>query len=74
MERCKISGRSFKASNQVACNKCRLRRDCDKGLLVKKIDLIAQERKKAADESGNPRIWTAIRYSQIFLRSLIPAQ
>jgi hypothetical protein len=30
--------------------------------------------KQAADESGNPKVWTAGEYNQDFLKSLIPGK
>jgi hypothetical protein len=41
---------------------------------IREFIILAEPRpKKTADESGNPRIWTAEECSQEFLRSLIPS-
>jgi hypothetical protein len=39
-----------------------------------KLILAEPRLKKAADESGNPKIWTAREYSQDELRRLIPSK
>ncbi len=61
-----------KAENQNHCPDCSAWRKIGARSLSGKISLAAPRLQKAADESGNPKIWTADKYSQKFLQSLIP--
>jgi hypothetical protein len=68
-------GRTFvkKTPNQIHCPDCsywsRFR-----GNIIKFIVLAEPRLKKAADESGNPKVWTAKEYSQEELKRLIPTR
>jgi hypothetical protein len=35
---------------------------------------LSRKLKKVADQSGDPKVWTADRFSQDFLKSLIPGR
>jgi hypothetical protein len=71
---CKKCGAPFikKAANQVFCPGCSYWKHFEGGHIRGRLILAEPRLKMAADESGNPRIWTSDRYSQKFLRSLIP--
>jgi hypothetical protein len=64
--------RNPKSPNQKDCPKHSFWMTRGGGKHLSSINTKAAELKKAADQSGNPRIWRAGEYSQEFLRSLIP--
>ena len=71
---CRKCGAVFlrKSHNQIFCPNCSYWKHFEGGAVRGRLVLAEPRLKKAADESGNPRVWTADRYSQEFLRSLIP--
>ena len=73
---CKECGSPFvrKAPNQIFCPGCSYSKYYVGGEVRYKLILAEPRLKKAADESGNPKIWTAGECSQDFLRSLIPSR
>ncbi len=73
---CRDCGNVFekKAQNQEYCPECSAWKKYGGRSLTAKIRAAEPGLKKAADESGNPKIWTADRYSQEFLKSLIPSR
>lgn len=60
------------APNQKNCSDCSFYVRYASGRLYDKIANAEKGIKKAADESGNPKVWTAQECSQDFLKSLIP--
>jgi hypothetical protein len=58
--------------NQKYCSGCSFYIHYASGRLYGKIVNAEKGLKQAADESGNPKVWTAAEHSQDFLRSLIP--
>ena len=73
---CKECGSPFvrKAPNQILCPNCAYWKYRVGGEVRYKVILAEPRLKKAADESGNPKIWTAREYSQDELRRLIPSK
>jgi len=73
---CKECGSPFvrKAPNQIFCPGCSYLKYYVGGEVRYKLILAEPRLKKAADESGNPKIWTAREYSQDELRRLIPSK
>ena len=72
---CRACGDKFerKARNQVLCPDCGYW-TMYQGNIRQFITLAEPRLKKAADESGNPKIWTAEEFSQEELRRLIPSR
>ena len=72
---CKTCKKPFekKAPNQIFCNEHSFWKRFEAGSILGKLYAIEKTLKQAADESGNPKTWTAGEYSQDFLKSLIPA-
>jgi hypothetical protein len=61
-----------KTPNQIFCPDCGYWKYRVGGKVRLSLILAEPRLKKAADESGNPKVWTAEECSQDFLRSLIP--
>ncbi len=62
-----------KAANQRFCPNCSYWKKYEGGSVMKRLYEVEGQLKKGADQSGNPKVWTAEEYSQEFLRSLIPS-
>lgn len=61
-----------KAPNQIYCRDCSYWKRFEGGSVMKALYASAPKLKAEADQSGNPKIWTADQYDQEFLRTLIP--
>jgi len=72
--RCKVCKKVFDkhAPNQIHCDEHSFWKRFEAGSILGKLYAVEKSLKRAADESGNPRIWRAGEYSQDFLRALIP--
>jgi hypothetical protein len=70
---CKVCKHSFikKAPNQTCCEEDSYWRRYEGGSVMKALFAAEKQFKKGADQSGNPKVWTAKEYSQDFLKSLI---
>ena len=72
MPRCKDCGKPFekdrRSPNQKRCHSCSVHSDFRKGFLAK-----MDEVKKAADRSGEAKVFLATEHSQKFLRSIVPS-
>jgi hypothetical protein len=60
-----------KAPNQLFCPDCSYWKKYEGGSVLKALYSIEDKLQKEADQSGNPKVWTAKEYSQEFLKSLI---
>jgi len=71
---CKTCKKSFgkRAPNQIHCDEHSFWKRFEAGSILGKLYAAEKTLKQAADESGNPKTWTAGEYSQDFLRALIP--
>jgi hypothetical protein len=76
MPRCKKCRHTFekKAPNQIYCEDCSYWKQYGGGSIMKQLVLNERKIQIAADESGNPKVWTAAEYSQDELRRLIPTR
>lgn len=71
---CKTCKKSFekKSPNQIFCDEHSFYKKYRGGRFLVKLYAIEETLKQEADESGNPKTWTADQCNQEFLRSLIP--
>ena len=76
IERCRKCRKPFEKTrgNQKDCPECSFYIHYASGRLNGKIAMVEGRLKREADESGNPKVWTAAECSQDFLRSLIPGR
>jgi len=72
---CKTCKKPFgkRAPNQVHCDEHSFWKRFEAGSILGKLYAAEKTLKQAADESGNPKVWTAKEHSQDFLRTLIPS-
>ena len=70
---CKVCKHPFikNAPNQICCEEDSYWRRYEGGSVMKALFASEKQLQKEADQSGNPKVWTAEEYSQEFLASLI---
>ena len=70
---CKTCKKSFikKAPNQTHCEDDSFWKRYQGGRVLMMLYAVEDKLKKEADQSGNPKVWTAKECSQDFLNSLI---